>query len=85
MPDEIEYEFHPQSDGLAQEIEEQLSSFGMKETPSKHPGKRNQETFHSRHSSRNHILNEFYQDISIEENTCKQTVRVDAVPNKLSQ
>ena len=89
MPDEIDYEFDPKSNDLMKEIEEQLNEqlndFGMKETPNKHSGKRNKETFHSRHSSRNHILNEFYQDISIEENTCKQTVRVDATHNNLSQ
>ena len=85
MPDEIDYEFDPKSNDLMKEIEEKLNNFGVEETPSKHSGKRNKETFHSRHSSRNHILNEFYQDISIEENTCKQTVRVDATHNNLSK
>ena len=71
MPDEIDYEFDPKSNDLMKEIEEKLNNFGMEETPSKRSSKRNKETFHSRQSSRNHILNEFYQDISIEENTCK--------------
>ena len=85
MPDEIDYSFDPTSDLMMKELEQRLNSFDIDDNLNQFPNNRNNGAFNSRLSSRNrhHGLDEFDQGISIEENTCKQTVRVDAIKNKL--
>ena len=92
MPDEIEYQYFPNSfDPLAdleKEVERQLEDINKSQIAYQSNSRskndqldelRNTEMFHSRKSSRNHNLDEFYQDE--DEGSEKQTVRITQKTN----
>ena len=89
MPDEIEYQYYPNTiDPLAdieQQLQRQLEDISKSQIAYHSNSRskntqieelRNTEMFHSRKSSRNHYFDESNQDDGSDESSDKQTIRV---------